>query len=310
MYIKYPQMTAAVNTLEVTTSGETGVNIAPKNGEHGFVYDWLDGDQDFKEVCLGIIDGQRLSEAIKEDWRSALDTGSIHAFTGLLLVILPNLKSLLFGTARLRQLPIFWAILDNIPGFFHMPVGEDPVYSSEILRLIAHQIHELELPLEWPFLDDETMHHTDWRMSGTAYIKNMKPFRSLRTLIMHGDALRDSYFLEPSNTLVVFPAFGLQPLLEHVIIMDNEVGNRLLPLKEILINTEHLPVLQKISHYFSDPDAGSKKIRPIQHGPTYNELRSLAAGAGVAPGRLVPCRNLQVRGRPLATLAIHLDGTG
>ncbi|KAF2660294.1 hypothetical protein K491DRAFT_711801 [Lophiostoma macrostomum CBS 122681] len=264
MYVKYPQLAAAVSTLEVTATRNV---VKSRDPEDGSLYDFHAVGQEFEEACQGIIDQQRLSDATKEDWNDALEIGSTHAFMGLLLVLLPNLKCLLLGTARLHELPILGSILDTSHHFFDIIEAEALTYSREVMRLVAPRIQELELPRCWPSAERDDTHRG---LNTGACIRNMKPFRDLRTLIIP----RRAFF---GTTPRSFPVFGLEPLLEHVVILDDILCRSTGVLKELLEEKDSLPALQKIGLYFEGSEAKFK----LSDNPTYNGLRKLGASLGV-----------------------------
>ncbi|KAF2656419.1 hypothetical protein K491DRAFT_757524 [Lophiostoma macrostomum CBS 122681] len=101
----------------------------------------------FRARCVDVINYFLKEGDYRRNWHTALNADIVQALLGVLLVILPNLKSLHIGASWLMDWPIFSSLTP--PGVKIVePEGWDHKWLSPVLQKLQAELQALEFPAD------------------------------------------------------------------------------------------------------------------------------------------------------------------
>jgi hypothetical protein len=138
-YLRYSELVNRANSLEFSVNQQQFVPL----GEPYFYLRLKSVPNNAcVEACHHFINTTSISQRSKSEWIRDISRRYQRAYVCILLVMLPNLKELLLGTA----LASHFAIMASL---FHMDDQRDDEYVHEVFAAIASQLQYLETPLIW-----------------------------------------------------------------------------------------------------------------------------------------------------------------
>jgi hypothetical protein len=195
---KQPHVAHRVTTLEILTHIRQGLQ-SPNNPEFhdrsapSTFAPTLSQESPLERRCLKLIEDTPVPTASKAQWIHDLHHNHQAAFMCILLVLLPNLRTLYLGTCGVCYFPFLKGMFypdwdpryrradEQMLAEFGFPSWDHP-YPSEVFDFIAPRLQDLELPVAWA----DTLSYTPPSLS------RMSVFSSLRHLRVSHDALSEA----------------------------------------------------------------------------------------------------------------------
>lgn len=112
--------------------------IRQRSGVPAGVFD-ISFDKQFHEQRMNVIKRSKLSEVAKGAWTRALKKGHSASFLALLLSILPNLNTLLFGAGHILHYPLLFCLPDPMFGNLRPPSPNHQFQLDEPQEMIKRQ---------------------------------------------------------------------------------------------------------------------------------------------------------------------------
>jgi hypothetical protein len=138
-YLRYPELVNRANSLEFSVDQQ---QVVPLGEPNFYLTLKLVPDKACVEACYHFIKTTAISQKGKSDWIRDISRRYQRAYVGILLVMLPNLKELLLGTALVSHFGILVSL-------FHMNDKHDNEYVREVFEAMTSQLQCLETPLIW-----------------------------------------------------------------------------------------------------------------------------------------------------------------
>jgi hypothetical protein len=183
-YLQYPELARQATGLEFTTRENATVS------EPFFLLSRSVPGKLYAKACYGIINKTSISARGKKDWRRKISWGYQDAYICILLVMLPKLKELHYGTGVMNN-------LDILTHIFHMDDRRDNEYVREAFATVSSRLQCLETPMTW-YKEPPSF---------PCSLQNLRGCSSLKHLTMPSEALVFSFWFglrEAAYKLILF----------------------------------------------------------------------------------------------------------
>jgi hypothetical protein len=262
-YSLNPSCIFKVQTLEiisVTTNSDQSriiepMRLATSKGHNLF-------SVKIQHFCSNIISSCTSSPQKQESWIKDLANCVLDAYLGILLVMLPNLRSLLLGPNFLSHYPIFNPMIcdrDHERGGVLCALKPYIPYLDDVLNHLQQKLTSLELPVLWNIKDTV---YSPRKHFQSRYIQNhlapisrqsLPHFTQLRELTLPCFAFGQYRAIRPMwnmHAISVLPSS-----LETLRIVDARHVPLGYFLQPVLESANSLPRLKRVEVYFHDHEA-------------------------------------------------------
>jgi hypothetical protein len=187
-YVQYPELARQATGLEFTTRENATVS------EPSFLLSRSVPGKPYAKACYSIINKTSISARGKKDWRRKISWGYQDAYICILLVMLPKLKELHYGTGVMNN-------LDILTHIFHMDDRRDNEYVREAFATVSSRLQCLETPLTW----------YEEPYSLPCSLQNLRGCSLLKHLTIPSEALVSSLWHDVMGAAYKYFHLGLMP---------------------------------------------------------------------------------------------------